>query len=129
MDNPLTLSVCPDKLAVCRLSTGNSIPQWVLESPFFAVTRTPDELSIVCAVHCLPPNIPFEGPWRAIKVAGPLDFSLIGILAGLTNVLANASISLFAISTYETDYLLVRENDLPNAQQALTTAGYRWSRT
>lgn len=126
MDNPLSLSVYPDELAVCHFPTGNSIPRWVLASPFFAITRTPDELSIVCAVHCVPPNTLFEGPWRAIKVAGPLDFSLTGILAGLATVLANAHISIFAISTYETDYILVRKNDLLTAQDALSAAGYRW---
>jgi len=124
LDKPLTLSLFPETLAICRLPAGSAVPDWAAAGQFFAITRTPEELSIVCPMQCFPPGIPFQGPWRAFKVEGPLDFSLAGILAGLAGCLAADRISLFAISTYDTDYILVRGSDLPAAQQALRAAGY-----
>jgi uncharacterized protein len=121
----LSLSVLSDRLAVCRLPIDAVLPARVLASRFFAITRTQEELSIVCDERLSPEDAQVVGPWRAIKVEGPLDFALTGILAGLSGALSAAGISLFALSTYDTDYILVREADLPASLQALSAAGYQ----
>lgn len=121
----LTLSILPDRFAVCRLDPCADLPAWGLQGDFFAVTRTREELSIVCREAQVPGDIRRQSGWRALKVKGPLDFALTGILAGLANILAQANISLFAISTYDTDYLLVGEKDLPAVVRALQEAAYQ----
>ena len=120
----LTLSVLPDTFAVCRLDKDAPILEWGRRG-FFSVTRTPDELSVVCRQADVPPGTRCEGGWRCLKVEGPLDFSWTGILASLAVPLAGAGISLFAISTYETDYLLVKGDDLDSAARALAGSGHR----
>ena len=130
--NKLTLSVLEGRFGVCRLVTGSEIPAWVYGSNFFSVTRTPEELSIVCQESSIPANIPANIPagfrvekgWSCLKVEGPLDFGLTGILAGISRTLADNDISIFAVSTYDTDYILVREKDLECACKALEGAGY-----
>lgn len=124
MAEPLTLSILPGPLAICRLAPAEPIPAWALLGGFFSVTRTADELSIVCPQERVPPQVQAERGWRALKVTGPLDFALTGILAGLSGVLAGAGISLFAISTYDTDYVLVKIEKLEGARAALANAGY-----
>jgi hypothetical protein len=84
-----------------------------------------DELSVVCQEELVPANIRAENGWRGLKVEGPLDFALTGILAGLASALAQAGVSLFAISTFDTDYILVKEKDLAKAIRALEQAGHR----
>jgi uncharacterized protein len=123
-DDPLRLSILPNQLMIFRLEANAAIPDWVLESTFFSIVRTTDELSVVCDATLLPENLPSEGPWRAFVVQGPLDFSLTGVLAGLAQPLAQASISIFAISTYDTDYLLVRSDEADLAAQVLSRSGY-----
>ena len=118
------LSILPDRLAVCRLAQSEATPGWATAKGFFSITRTAQELSIVCSEASVPPGVQIESGWRALKVEGPLDFALIGILAGLSSVLAQAGVSLFAISTYDTDYILVKEKDLEKAVEALARAGY-----
>ena len=125
LDKRLTLTVLPGQLAVCRLAPDAALPDWAQHGPFFAITRTNEELSLVCSQEAAPPGTQMEGEWRALKVEGPLDFALTGILARLASTLAEANISVFAISTYDTDYLLVRSGDLPEALAALQKAGYR----
>jgi hypothetical protein len=88
-----------------------------------ATTRTPDELSIVCGIDVVPDGIPSEGPWRAFKVQGPLVMTLLGVVAAIADPLRDAGISIFAISTYDTDYVLVHEPDLAAAAAALRAAG------
>lgn len=90
----------------------------------FAAVRTDQELSIVCDVERAPAGCPREGPFAALRVCGTLDFALVGILAGLTRALAEAEISVFALSTYDTDILLVREDALESAVAALRDAGF-----
>ncbi len=123
-EKPLTLSILPQRLAVCRLESQVELPTWCLTGTFLSITRTTEELSIVCAEELIPTGMVREGGWRALKVEGPLDFSLTGILAGIAQSLAQAEISLFAISTYDTDYILVREKDIQQAVAALITTGY-----
>ena len=88
------------------------------------ITRTPDELSIVCASEAVPDGVPMEGPWRAFRVRGPLVMTLIGVVAAMANPLADAGIAIFAISTFDTDYILVHEPDFEAAKSALTAAGH-----
>ena len=121
----LDLEVIGTPLAVCRLDADSDVPAWVARSrAFTCVTRTPDELSIVCAADDVPEGIPMEGPWRAFRVKGPLVTTLIGVLAALANPLADAGISIFAVSTFDPDYVLVHEPDFEAAVSVLTQAGH-----
>lgn len=120
----LIISVLPFSLSVCRLEADCSIPGWASAGPFFAITRTSEELSVVCEAAMVPEGIRSESGWCALKVEGPLDFALTGILARLSGVLAEAEISIFALSTFDTDYILVREARLDAAVAALREAGY-----
>ena len=125
MTTPMLLTVIEARLAVCRLEASSSLPAWVDHAgDFVSITRTVDELSIVCATDAVPPGVPMEGPWRAFKVQGPLVMTLIGVVAALANPLADAGISIFAISTYDTDYVLVHEPDVDAAIDALIAAGH-----
>lgn len=121
----LLLSVLPDRLAICRLPADSPIPAPPAEGGLWSITRSCDELSLVLPESEAPAEGRVEPGWRAIQVAGPLDFSLTGILAALASPLAEAGISLFAISTYDTDYVLVREVDLERTQVVLRAAGHR----
>lgn len=119
----MKLTLLPEQYAICRLSSAEPIPAWALVGEFFSITKTPDELSIVCAEDNVPQEIQAERNWRALKVAGPLDFSLTGILASIANPLAVAKVSLFAVSTFDTDYVLVQTPHLETAKQCLVSAG------
>ncbi len=123
MDQTLQLSILPGRLAVCRLEKSSPLPAWAISADFFSLTRTADELSIVCPEALVPAEVQAEKGWRGLKVEGPLDFALTGILARLSGALAGAGISLFAIATYDTDYILVKETSLENAVEALLGSG------
>ena len=120
----LTLQVLPGLLAVCRLEANAPLPAWAMHGSFTALTRTADELSVICPQASVPPGVMCEANWRALKVAGPLGFSMVGVLAGIAGALAKAKISLFAVSTFDTDYILVKDADLSGALQALHSTGY-----
>jgi hypothetical protein len=120
----LTLSIMPGAFAICRLDDGAAIPRWALRGSFVSVTRTADELSIVCPQSDVPEGMQCSRWWRCLRVEGPLDLSITGVLASLTTTLASARISLFAISTFNTDYLLVQEKNLKEALVALSSAGH-----
>lgn len=124
-DRRLVLSVLPGRLAVCRLAADAPIPEWAHSGAFVSVTRAADELSLVCSENSVPDSVLAVRGWRALKVAGPLDFALAGVLAALVVPLAEAGVSVFALSTYDTDYVLLREADLPHAMTALEHAGHR----
>jgi len=119
----LTLSILPDQLAVCQLPPEAPLPSWASGS-LVALVRTPEELSVVCAESAVPLGIPREGNLRALKVEGALEFGLTGILAGISTTLAAVGITIFAISTYNTDYILVRHASLERAIRALRLEGY-----
>jgi uncharacterized protein len=122
----LELRLMPGEFAVCRLPAGAQLPAWAgSSSQFFALIRTPDELSVVCAEQDVPGTVQAEPGWSLIQVLGPLEFSLVGVLASLALPLAQAGVSIFALSTFDTDYLLVRKADLSRAAQALAQAGHR----
>lgn len=118
------LQIMPQRLAVARLDPAADLPAWLPRVGFLSITRTSDELSIVVDEQALPGRVTAETGWRMVKVLGPLDFSLVGVLASLANPLAAAGVSIFAISTYDTDYLLVREAQFPQALAALAEAGF-----
>jgi uncharacterized protein len=117
----LTLAVLPERLAICRLEADTKIPKWALKNSILnSITGTPDELSIVCPEADVPAKVRAEKGWIAFKVEGPLDFSLTGILASLAGPLAEADISIFTVSTFETDYVLVKTEKLDEAVKVLS---------
>jgi hypothetical protein len=122
----LALSLLSATFAICRLGPEADIPSWALDGEFFSVTRTQEELSLVCLQEKVPENIRCEKDFRCFKVGGPLDFSLTGILSSLTVPLAQAGVSVLALSTFDTDYLLVKEAQVDRAVQKLSQAGYRF---
>ncbi len=125
MDNPkFTLDLLQDELAVCRLPVDAAVPNWAWSGELTSITSTDEELSLVCAADPVPDDVTHTAGWRALKVRGPLDFSLVGILAGISGTLADAGVSIFAISTYDTDYILVRGAEIEAAVTTLRTAGY-----
>jgi len=120
----LTLDLVPGSYAICRWAPGELLPSWAMQGTFFSVTRTPAELSAVCDAAVVPSGVKSEGPWLALAVRGPLDFNMTGVLAALATPLATAGISIFAVSTFDTDYLLVRDRELDRAVRALREAGH-----
>ena len=120
-----TLTVLSVELAVCRLDPSAVVPEWAWYGSFVSLTRTREELSVVCEVDAVPPDAHCVRGWRVLRVEGPLPFEMVGVLASLTTTLAQAGVSVFAISTYDTDYLLVRLVELPRAIAALRQAGHR----
>jgi hypothetical protein len=119
------LTVLPGAFAIVRLAADTPLPRWAARGEFFSVTRTSDELSVVCLADQVPSGIATETGRRALKVTGPFALSEIGVLAALAAPLAEAKVSLFAISTFDTDYLLVSEKQLNAAIAALKGAGHR----
>jgi hypothetical protein len=124
MEADAPISVLPGRFAVCRLPVDAAAPDWARPGMLLALIRTPEEFSLVCQERHVPPDVKAERGWRSLKVHGPLDFSLIGVLASLTTVLAEASVSVFVLSTFDTDYILVKDRQLVRALQALRQAGY-----
>ena len=120
-DPPLDVEWLPGRFAVCRFEAGSPIPDWATprDGAFFSVTGTDEELSVVVPERCIPAGVPTNDGWVALRVIGPLDFSLIGTLARLAQALADAGISLLAISTHDTDILLVKASERSAAQSAL----------
>src|SRR5690348_16833153 len=104
----LTLIILPQRYAICRLDATAPLPDWAEGGDFTSITRTPAELSIVCAEHKVPKDVAHADGWRVLKCEGPLHFGLSGIVASLAEPLANAQVAIFPIATYDTDYLLVR---------------------
>jgi uncharacterized protein len=120
----LELTLLPEKLAVCRLDSSDE-SDLRAGGGIFSVTRTAEELSVVCPQEDAPQSAEVSGGWRALEVHGPLDHTATGILASLATPLADAGVPLFPLATYDTDYVLVREQDLDSAVEALTAAGHR----
>jgi hypothetical protein len=125
----LRLEVLADTLAVCRLPADAPVPLWAAgPSRFLTVSRTSEELSITAVEASVPPDLRCERDYRAFRVKGPLPLNLIGVLAAIADPLAAAGLSIFAISTFDTDYVLVKARDLEPAVAALEHAGHRVSR-
>lgn len=121
----LTLSLLPDRLAICRLDPQAQTPDWATApASFVSWTRTEDELSIVCPEERVPEGVRSDRGWRALKLEGPLELTLTGIIASMAAPLAEAGIPIFMVATYDTDYLLVRDGQLDPAIAALRDGGH-----
>lgn len=120
----LKLSLLSPRFAVCRLEPGAEVPASLYQMSFCSITRTDEELSIVLPEADALPEWVQEGGWRCFKVHGPLDFGLTGILAAIAAPLADARISIFAFSTYDTDYVMVKESTLEQAKLVLSENGF-----
>ena len=120
----LNLTVVDGTFAVCRLEADAPIPPWATAGSFFSITRTADELSIVCHQEAVPEGVGGERGWRCLRVAGTMPFSVVGVLASLAAPLAEAGISVFAVSTFDTDYLLMKDKNLTAALDALRRQGH-----
>lgn len=119
----LRLSILPDPVAVCRLAPDASVPGWA-GGAFTSITRTSDELSIVCDDDAVPAGIRAERGWRVLKLEGPIPFAMTGVASALLAPLAEARISIFLVSTYDTDYLLLKADGFAQAVDVLRAAGY-----
>jgi len=118
------LTLMPGRFAVCRFAPDDALPAWVFHAgaTFWSVTRTPEELSVVCPEDDLPPSVErAERGWRALQLEGPIPFEQVGVIAGLAAPLAAAGIPVFVLSTFDTDWLLVKENRLAEACAALAS--------
>lgn len=120
----LTFQILDVPFSVHRFPPDHSIPDPIWKSPVYNITKTDEELSIVCSTAILLDSEQCEHGWSCLKVLGPLDFALTGILANITAILSDEQISVFAMSTYDTDYILVKSGDLLPAQNALSTHGH-----
>ncbi|MCM3584874.1 ACT domain-containing protein [Mesobacillus maritimus] len=123
----MKLKILDSTYSVVKLPPTETIPLWALNADVFSITRTDEELSIVCPSECLAINEALkdvEKDWKCIRVEGVLDFSLTGILASLANPLAENKISIFAISTFNTDYLLIKAHSIEKAKVVLENEGH-----
>ena len=120
----LTLTVLPDHYAICRLSPTDGIPAWATGDDFVSISRTKDELSIVCPEQHVPAGINAAKGWRVLKCEGPLDYGLTGIMASLAEPLADAGVPIFPIAAHDTDYVLIKEPQMEIAIHALTSYGH-----
>jgi hypothetical protein len=125
----LDIALLPEEYAVCRLPAGSSVPTGLLsgqtDSGVVSITRTAEELSIICPADRVPPEATVETPWRCLRVIGPPNLALTGTLAALVGPLADARVNIVAFSTYDTDYLLVPSVRLAEALATLTHVGHR----
>jgi hypothetical protein len=122
----LDLTLLPAQFAVCRLEPAAPIPDWAMSGEgFCSLTCTAGELSIVCAEDAVPSGVRCEREWRVFRIEGPFDFSAVGILVSAAAPLAEAGVPIFAISTFDTDYLLVKEQNVGRAASALEAVGHR----
>jgi hypothetical protein len=125
----LPLELLPDTLAICRLEPGSPVPSWAAgTSSFLTLSRTAEELSITTLQSAVPSGVPCERDYRAVRVRGPLPLNFVGILAAIADPLAAAGLSIFAISTYDTDYVLVKARELETALRVLRQAGHQITR-
>ncbi len=120
----LTISTLPGRLAVCGLDPGEPVPAWATTGPLISVTRTGEEVSVVCAEAAVPDGVKCEKGWRCLRIRGPLSFTETGVLSSLAAPLARAGISIFVVSTYGTDNILVKEELLGMAQAVLASEGH-----
>lgn len=124
MNHQLTITVHPELYAICRLEPNAQTPEWARSEKFFTISKTKTELSIVCEDRRVPAETHAERRRRLMQVEGTLPFSLTGVLAAIAAPLAEAEISTFVVSTYDTDYVMVTDNDLERAIAVLEAAGH-----
>jgi hypothetical protein len=112
------------RYAIAKFPWDAAIPAWATGSPFFSVTRTLEELSVVAAESSVPLELDAARGWRMFKVNGPFSFDEIGVVAALANPLARVGVAIIVISTFDTDYLLVQQEEIPVAVETLEHAGH-----
>lgn len=120
----LRVSVEPGRYAVCRFGASEEVPAWAMGGAFWSVTRGRGELSVVCEEAQVEAAERVERGWRALRLEGPFAFDLCGVLASILVPLAEANVGIFALSTFDTDYVLIQEEALPRAVSALAAAGH-----
>ncbi|MBA3848374.1 MAG: ACT domain-containing protein [Opitutus sp.] len=121
---PLVLQLMPGEFAVARLAPSAPIPEWAHAAAFSSITRTADELSIICPAAQVPAEVKQERGWAMLGFQGPFGFTLTGVLSSVLAPLAAAKIGVLAVSTFDTDYLMVKQADLETAITALRAAGH-----
>jgi hypothetical protein len=114
----------PGQFAVCKLPPGASLPDWAMQGAFTSTTRTAEEFSIVCPWEHVPAEIAREGPWACLKLQGPFPFELTGVLHSFIGPLAENAISIFAMSTFDTDYVLIKDELAGRAVEVLRECGH-----
>src|SRR3984957_9883734 len=120
----VTLTLLPGDYAICRLAPNDPGPTWAHDSPVSVIARTADELSVLCSSEKVPSGTKCEPGWRLFKFQGPFAFTQTGILAAVLNPLAEAAVGILAVSTFDTDYVLVKGTNLSKAQDVLLAAGH-----
>lgn len=123
----LDFTLLKDLYSIYRLKKDSAIPDWTYESEFYSLTRTKDELSIVCkqVANTMDDKIKIDSHWRILKINGPLDLSMIGIIAEISNLLKENKIPIFTISTYDTDYILVKNQNIDKVLTVLKNNGHK----
>jgi hypothetical protein len=119
----LRVSVLPERLSICRLDATAAVPVWAEQGTFVSITRTRDELTVICPEGHITPEIQASPGWRAFKLEGPFDLNLVGLLVAVAAPLAQAGVGILPVGTYDTDYVLVRETQLDAAVRALRFIG------
>ena len=121
----LSMRILTDRMAVCRFEPSAPLPDWIDQPGFYSITRTAEELSVVCSEERVPPGAESETGWRCFQLQGPFNFSETGIISSLTQPLTESGVSVFVISTFDTDYLMVKEKDFSKAIDVLATQGHQ----
>ena len=127
----MQLLLLPEHYAICRLAPASEFPMWGIGASLWSLTRTADETSLVCAESGMPAEtgaVVVSRGWRALRVAGSMDLGMVGVMAQLSSALAAAGVAIFVIATYDTDYLLVRADDLDHSLATLESVGYAVTR-
>jgi hypothetical protein len=124
MSQSQILEILPESFVICRFPSDAPLPVWWETLPFCSISRTDDELSIICVEQTVPEDVACSRGWMAFKVRGPFAIDAIGVLAALTRPLADSNISIMAVSTYDTDYILVKRESLDGAIAAFEAAGH-----
>ena len=120
----LQLSLLKDKYGICTLPNTAPIPDWALTQSLASITRTEKELTIVCRLEILPSQYQSGLKWRCFKIDGSFDLNQIGVISSISSPLAHAGISIYVISTYDTDYFLIQEQNLEQTISALSNSGH-----
>lgn len=124
----MKFTVLPEKYSIYKFRNESSIPEWIFSADFYSVTRTKDEISVVAIQKDpAPADIVCNGDWRILKIEGHLDLSMVGVIAGVSAIFKEKKIPIFIISTYDTDYILIKQNDLNSGIEALEEQGYNFS--
>ncbi|MEJ2099592.1 MAG: ACT domain-containing protein [Desulfobacterales bacterium] len=121
----ISLKILPDRMAVSRFEPSAPLPDWIDKPGFYSITRTAEELSVVCSEERVPAEVESETGWRCFQLSGPFDFSEIGIISSLTQPLTESGVSVFVISTFDTDYLMVKEEHFTKTIDVLTAQGHQ----